>query len=64
MSKIALMIEAANTSETAVFRYNPEDTHLHTHRRENLRSYSEKIICLRSNYHTSSSTSKMGAFYL
>jgi hypothetical protein len=42
---MALMMEAANTSETLVNfyqttrRYNPEDSHLHTHRRENLKSY-------------------------
>jgi hypothetical protein len=44
-SLIALMMEAARTSETLVNfhqttrRYNPEDSHLRTHRRENLRSY-------------------------
>jgi hypothetical protein len=42
---IALMMEAARTSETLVNfyqttqRYNPEDNHLRTHRRENLKSY-------------------------
>jgi hypothetical protein len=42
---IALMMEAARTSETlanfyqTTRRYNPEDSHLHTHRRENLKSY-------------------------
>jgi hypothetical protein len=41
----ALMMEAARTSETLVnfyqttWRYNPEDSHLRTHRRENLKSY-------------------------
>jgi hypothetical protein len=41
----ALMMEAARTSETLVNvyqttrRYNPEDSNLHTHRRENLESY-------------------------
>jgi hypothetical protein len=41
---IALMMEAATTSETSVNfyqttrPYNPEDSHLHTHRRENLKS--------------------------
>jgi hypothetical protein len=42
---IALMMEAARTSETLVNssyqttrRYNPEDSHLHTRRRENLKS--------------------------
>jgi hypothetical protein len=47
---IALMMEAARTSETSVNfyqtsrRYNPEDSHLRTHRRENLKS------CLISTY--------------
>jgi hypothetical protein len=42
---IALMMEAARTSEKLVNfyqttrRYNPEDSHLRTHRRENLKSY-------------------------
>jgi hypothetical protein len=46
---IALMIEAARTSETLVHfyqttrRYNPEDSHLRTHRRENLKSYATII---------------------
>jgi hypothetical protein len=41
------MVEAARTSETLVNfyqttrRYNPEDSHLRTHRRENLKSYKE-----------------------
>jgi hypothetical protein len=45
---IALMMEAVKTSETLVNfyqttrRYNPEDNHLRTHRRENLKSYSER----------------------
>jgi hypothetical protein len=40
-------MEAASTSETSINfyqttrRYNPEDSHLHTHRRENLKSYRE-----------------------
>jgi hypothetical protein len=39
------MMEAARTSETLINfyqttrRYNPEDSHLRTHRRENLKSY-------------------------
>jgi hypothetical protein len=39
------MMEAARTSETFVNfyqttrHYNPEDSHLRTHRRENLKSY-------------------------
>jgi hypothetical protein len=42
---IALMMKAARTSETLVNSYqttrcyNPEDSNLHTHRRENLKSY-------------------------
>jgi hypothetical protein len=38
-------MEAARTSETLVnfyqttWRYNPDDSHLRTHRRENLKSY-------------------------
>jgi hypothetical protein len=42
---IALMMEAARTYETLVNsyqttrRYNPDDSHLHTHHRENLKSY-------------------------
>jgi hypothetical protein len=42
---MALMMEAARTSETLVNfyqttrRYNPEDSHLRTHRRENPKSY-------------------------
>jgi hypothetical protein len=42
---IALMMEAARTSETLVnfyqttLRYKPEDSHLRTHRRQNLKSY-------------------------
>jgi hypothetical protein len=44
-SLTSLMMEAANTSVTSVNfyqstrRYNPEDIHLHTRRRENLKSY-------------------------
>jgi hypothetical protein len=46
-SLIALMMEAARSSETLVNFYqttrcyNPEDSHLRTHRRENLKSYLE-----------------------
>jgi hypothetical protein len=45
MKVVVLMMEAARTSETLVNfyqttrRYNPEDSHLRTHRRENLKSY-------------------------
>jgi hypothetical protein len=44
------MMEAARTSETFVNfyqttrRYNPEDSHLRTHRCENLKSYCEFLI--------------------
>jgi hypothetical protein len=44
---IALMMEAASTFETFVnfcqtsWRNNPGDSHLHTRRRENLKSYAE-----------------------
>jgi hypothetical protein len=43
-------MEAARTSETLVQLYqttrcyNPEDSHLHTHRRENIKSYLCKIV--------------------
>jgi hypothetical protein len=42
---IALVMETARTSETLVNfyqttrRYNPEESHLRTHRRENLKFY-------------------------
>jgi hypothetical protein len=46
-------MEAARTSETLVNfyqttrRYNPEDSHLRTHRRENLESYLvTHLICI------------------
>jgi hypothetical protein len=47
---IALMMQAARTSETSVNvyqtkrRYNPEDSRLHTRRRENQKSYKIKMI--------------------
>jgi hypothetical protein len=47
---IALMMEAARSSETLVNfyqttrRYNPEDSHLRTHRRENLKPYSYELL--------------------
>jgi hypothetical protein len=50
--EISLMMEAARTSETLVNfyqtarRYNPEDSHLRTHRRENLKSYIEPVVCM------------------
>jgi hypothetical protein len=46
----ALMMEAATTSETlenfyqTTHRYNPEDSHLHTRRRENLKSYTKRNV--------------------
>jgi hypothetical protein len=46
-SLIALMLEATRTSETLVNfyqttrRYNPENSNLRTHRRENLKSFSQ-----------------------
>jgi hypothetical protein len=46
---IALMMEAARISETLVNfyqttrHYNSEDSHLRTHRRENLKSYNLQI---------------------
>jgi hypothetical protein len=51
---IALMMEAARTSETLVNfyqttrRYNPEDRHLRTHRRENLKSYKLFSVFIRN----------------
>jgi hypothetical protein len=48
---IALMTEEASTSETAVNFYqttrrtNPEDSHLHTRRRENLKSQIMFSVC-------------------
>jgi hypothetical protein len=47
--KKVLMMEATSTSETSVNfyqttrRYNPEDSHLHTRRRENLKSHSVSV---------------------
>jgi hypothetical protein len=47
---IALIMEAANTSETSVVFYrttrrdNPEDSHLHTRRCENLKSHSKLVL--------------------
>jgi hypothetical protein len=48
----ALMMEPVQTSETFVNshqstrRYKPEDSHLHSHRRENLKSYNPKVLYL------------------
>jgi hypothetical protein len=47
---IVLMMETARSSETLVNfyqttrRYNPEDSHLRTNRRENLKSYFYDIL--------------------
>jgi hypothetical protein len=52
--QIALMMEAARTSETLVNfyqttrRYSPEDSHLRTHRCENLKSYESRGSQIRS----------------
>jgi hypothetical protein len=52
MAIIALMMEAARTSETLVNFYqttrrnNPDDSHLRTHRRGNLKSYNSLTIPL------------------
>jgi hypothetical protein len=45
------MIEAARTSDfyQTTWRYNPEDSHLHTRRHENLKLY-RQIICFRNGY--------------
>jgi hypothetical protein len=48
------MMEAARTSEMLVnfyqttWRYNPEDSHVRTHRRENLKSYQSGLVQWRS----------------
>jgi hypothetical protein len=56
------MMEAARTSETLVNfyqttrRYNPEDSHLCTHRRENLKSY---LVIMRSKLKSSRHVQKL-----
>jgi hypothetical protein len=51
---ISLMMEAVQTSETLVNsyqstrRYNPEDSRLRNHRRENLKSYLIIVVFYRS----------------
>jgi hypothetical protein len=51
VAMIALMMEAVRASEALVNlhqstrRYNPEDSHLHTHRCENLKSNLQHIDC-------------------
>jgi hypothetical protein len=53
---IVLTMEAASTSETFVNfyqttrRYNPEDSHLHIRRRENLRSHNFHNILVSTEY--------------
>jgi hypothetical protein len=53
---IALMMGAARSSETLVSfyqttrRYKPEDSHLRTHRRENLKSYSVNRFILKFEF--------------
>jgi hypothetical protein len=48
---IALMMEAATTSETSVSFYQntrrkiPEDSHLNTRSRENLKSHFQEVDC-------------------
>jgi hypothetical protein len=54
----ALMMEATSTSETSANFYqttrccNPEDSHLHTRRRENLKSYMNIYCFLRKQFFT------------
>jgi len=53
---IALMMEAVRTSETSVNfnvttrRYIPEDSKLHTRRRENLKSHTEPNLLTLTRY--------------
>jgi hypothetical protein len=53
-STIALMMEAVRTSETSVHsnettrRYIPEDSKLHTRRRENLKSHTQQFCFTKS----------------
>jgi hypothetical protein len=53
---MALMMEAASTSETLVSFYqttrrnNTEDSHLHIRRRENLKCHNTKLLRNRNNF--------------
>jgi hypothetical protein len=49
--RFTVMMEATRSSETSALtratrRYVPEDGILHSHRRENLKSCSVKVMCL------------------
>jgi hypothetical protein len=56
-SLIALMMESSSTSETSVNFYqttrrdNPEDSHLHTRRRENLKSHQHSLPSRKAKIH-------------
>jgi hypothetical protein len=58
------MMEAARTSETlanfyqTTRRYNPEDSHLHTSRRENFKSYLNEKVLTRDISEARSDTNK------
>jgi hypothetical protein len=64
VSIIRAMTEAASTSETSVNFYqtkrrnNPEDSHLHTRRRENLKSHKENgnLIALTKTFREKNKT--------
>jgi hypothetical protein len=67
-SDIALIMEVADTSETSVNFYrttrrdNPEDSHLHTRRRENLKSHLESIFILEHGFALKSTVAIREAF--
>jgi hypothetical protein len=66
---IALVMVAARTSETLVnfyqttWRYNPEDSHLCTHRRENLKSYYVHPCCSMPLVRTNNQSISQSMFY-